>query len=433
MADDDPREIQAKIDRIKSQVENAKNGHYTIPSDQHHLSYRGARDYAPPKRCTANRNQAHPYPATRGHIVGFRGAYRGSFRCRGGRPISNRHNSLILNGGTASTSTAKEKVAPPTAEANKGYVIKKNGGSTQLIKGDLYDQTLVRKRRLVLEKRQRLEQARIEEELKRLQSRTVVIDDIPFRVVKRGKKLARIPGSSSTKATPKTAVVAGVRFTKSKTGHMYRDSSVRLFRIDQKKKSKSPCKVFSNKGSCAMGPDCSFTHDPSKVAVCKTYISTGSCPSGDSCDLSHELTPQRTPSCVHFARGNCSNAACRYTHVRVSPAALVCNAFGNYGYCEKGTSCTERHVHECPAFSNTGKCNTKRCSLTHREKASVMRSNMTRTEDPTENNGGEISSDEEAFGSEDLDSDEVEEFFGDDDGGIDEDIPQQQDYVAITT
>ncbi|CAL3966322.1 unnamed protein product [Diplocarpon coronariae] len=390
MAHDDPREIQAKIDRIKCQVENAKNGYHPVSPVQHHPSYR-----------------AYPYPATRGSRGGFRAAYRGSFRGRGGRCVPNRHNSLILNGGTASTGIANENISPSTMEANQGYVIKQNGGSTQLIKGDIYDQSLARKRKLGLEKRQKLEQARIEEELKRLQSRTVVIDDIPFKVVKGGKKLARIPGSISAKATPKTAVVAGVRFTKSKTGHMYRDSSVRLFRIDQRKTSKTPCKVFSNKGSCAMGPDCAFTHDPSKVA--------------------------RTPSCVHFARGNCSNASCRYSHVRVSPAALVCNAFGNYGYCEKGATCTERHVHECPAFSNTGKCNTKRCSLTHREKASVMRSNMARTEESTEDNKDDISSDEEGFGSEDVDSDEVEEFFREEDGGIDEDIPQQQDYVAIRT
>lgn len=60
-----------------------------------------------------------------------------------------------------------------------------------------------------------------------------------------------------------------------------------------------------------------------------------------------------------------------------------------------------------------------------------MRTNAARSDDSSEDNKDDISSDEEGFGSEDIDSDEVEEFLGDDDGEIDEDIPKQQDYVAI--
>lgn len=60
-----------------------------------------------------------------------------------------------------------------------------------------------------------------------------------------------------------------------------------------------------------------------------------------------------------------------------------------------------------------------------------MRAIDARADDPSQDNTDELSSDEEGLGSEDVDSDEVEEFFGDEDGEVDEDIPQQQDFVAI--
>jgi hypothetical protein len=137
---------------------------------------------------------------------------------------------------------------------------------------------------------------------------------------------------------------------------------------------------------------------------------------------------------LHFAKGNCSNPNCRYTHVRVSPTALVCRAFGIYGYCEKGASCTERHVNECPDFSNTGTCTTKGCKLPHRHKASVMRNITARNGESSTEESSDMSSDDEddEIGSDDVDSDDLdEEFFGDEDGNIDSDIPMQQDYVQL--
>jgi len=183
-------------------------------------------------------------------------------------------------------------------------------------------------------------------------------------------------------------------------------------------------------GSCPKGPQCRYIHDPSRVAVCKVFLMKGSCPSGDSCDLSHDLTPERTPACLHFARGMCSNSDCRFTHVRVSPNAPVCRAFGLYGYCEKGLSCDERHVHECPDFSNTGKCTTKGCKLPHREKASIMRTNSAKTEDGL----SDLSSDDddEPIDSDDVDSDLDDEFMGSADRELDLDFIQQEDFVEFS-
>lgn len=179
---------------------------------------------------------------------------------------------------------------------------------------------------------------------------------------------------------------------------------------------------------------CRYIHDPAKVAVCREFLQKGICQAGESCDLSHDLAPERTPTCLHFLKGNCSNPDCRYIHVRVSPAALVCRSFGLYGYCEKGSSCSERHVHECPEFSNTGFCNIKGCKLPHREKASIIRRNAARVDTVTGEDSSDLSSDEDDQGqvdSDDVDSDDLdEEFFGGD-AQDDPDILMQQDFVQV--
>jgi hypothetical protein len=179
-------------------------------------------------------------------------------------------------------------------------------------------------------------------------------------------------------------------------------------------------------GSCPKGPLCRYVHNPSKVAVCKDFLQKGTCINGESCDLSHDLSPQRTPACLHFAKGHCANSNCRYTHSNVSSGAPVCRDFGIYGYCEKGQDCADRHVFECPDFSNSGKCNTKGCKLLHRERASVLRKTA---QDATEE-VDDLSSDNESVDSGDVDSDEVEEFVGDYDAN-NSDFQTQKDYISL--
>lgn len=110
------------------------------------------------------------------------------------------------------------------------------------------------------------------------------------------------------------------------------------------------------------------------MAVCKEFLIRGECRAGESCDLSHDLTAERTPSCLHFAKGNCAKSkACRFAHIELPAGAPNCRDFGIYGYCEKGSSCRERHLVECPDFTNTGTCSAPNCKLLHRERASVLR------------------------------------------------------------
>jgi hypothetical protein len=108
--------------------------------------------------------------------------------------------------------------------------------------------------------------------------------------------------------------------------------------------------------------------------VCKRWLFKGECLKGDSCPLSHNPTPHNAPTCQHFQEGRCNNDNCRFSHVRINPAAPNCEAFGLLGYCEKGADCSELHAHECPHFSNAGSCPYgDRCRLGHVHRASRMR------------------------------------------------------------
>lgn len=92
----------------------------------------------------------------------------------------------------------------------------------------------------------------------------------------------------------------------------------------------------------------------------------------------------------------------------------------------------ERHVNECPEFSNTGKCNTRGCKLPHREKASLMRNQASRKKDETTTDETtDISSDDDDnIDSDDYDSEDLEEFINNE--VLDTEIPMQQDFVHLS-
>ena len=280
---------------------------------------------------------------------------------------------------------------------------------------------------------------------------------------------AYLTDTTNPTPTPKSTVIAGVKFYRTKTGNLVVNRVVKnqrwvwptrssqnltpRSRSAATRKVNEPCKIFSTSGivlaprtaahspaartarlscmltpslgSCPKGPQCRFIHDPNKVALCKDFLKEGRCANGDACDLSHDMSPERVPNCLHYAKGNCAKAECPFTHSKAPPSAPVCRAFGFLGFCEKGADCTERHVFECPDFSNTGKCNNKRCKLLHRERASVLRGQMSSAQEPE----GDISSDDGAADSDDVDSDDVAEFI---DADSDEsDIEDRQDFIKL--
>lgn len=255
----------------------------------------------------------------------------------------------------------------------------------------------------------------------------IIIQDIPFQVVDGGKKLVRnSDGPNASLRTPKSAVVAGVKFFRTKTGNLVANRIVNdQRRSGMIKKTNEACRIFSTTGSCPKGPQCRFIHDPDKVALCKEFAKDGKCGSGEFCDLSHDMSPERTPNCLHFAKGHCAKADCPYTHSKAPPSAPVCRAFGFKGYCEKGAGCTDRHVYECPDFSNTGRCKIKGCKLLHRERASVLRNQAKADDEPM----GDVSSDEEAADSDDVDSDEVAEFIDADSDCSD--FEDKKDFLSL--
>lgn len=195
------------------------------------------------------------------------------------------------------------------------------------------------------------------------------------------------------------------------------------------------CDIYTDScvGACYKGPSCLYVHDPNKVAICKEFLH-GKCSAGIECDLSHEPSPHRSPTCLHFLRGRCSNPECPYAHVRVTPGAPVCRNFATLGYCEKGAECEERHVHECPDYANTGVCNKKRCRLPHVDRAGQIRKNAAvkaegANEDEDESDASSEEEEYDAIDSDDVDSDEGEEpeFISE---GVDTgELSKQQDFI----
>ncbi|POS84332.1 hypothetical protein EPUL_002414, partial [Erysiphe pulchra] len=439
MTSDDQNQLLNQISKLAGQINRHKNGQVA----DNRIAMQ------------ASAHEGHTYSIPSWHHK-YYGHTRGGGYSKPSQAYRNR--SLILTGATPSSVPNHPSEYNFKCEADKpanpgsGWV-SKTDRHRQLINASIFDKSSQNRARAIEETRKKKMKQRQELEkyklLKHFQQEAVAnrfmgtsthpisrtdrfeinVQGIRFLVANNGSKLIRVPGDINTpKSTPKVAAVGPVKFYRSKNGNMYRAGIVKAHRATGIiKKVNEPCKIFSTTGSCHKGPMCRYIHDPSKVAVCKEYLQKGSCSNGDSCDLSHELTPERTPSCLHFARGNCSNASCRYIHVRVSPSALVCRSFGTYGYCQKGTDCMERHVNECPEFSNTGKCNTRGCKLPHREKASLMRNQASRKRSETINDETtDISSDDDNIDSDDYDSEELEEFINNE--VSDTEIPMQQDF-----
>ncbi|KAK6957436.1 hypothetical protein Daesc_000221 [Daldinia eschscholtzii] len=245
----------------------------------------------------------------------------------------------------------------------------------------------------------------------------VVVDGIRFRVVQQGSKLVKAPDDvNPPSATPKVTSIGGVKFHRTKHGNLVRHGVVKAQRFaGGVKKVNEQCKTFSWTGIV-------FLHTTEKPI--SRLVET--------CGVDHapkaRNAEERTPLCVHFAKGNCHNASCSYVHATHSPTDPVCRAFGIYGYCEKGAQCPDRHVFECPDFSNTGVCKLKGCKRLHIERASVLRKANNRAS--SEETDVSSDDDDAAADSDDIDSDEVEEFVKND-GEEDLDFIQQKDYIGF--
>ncbi|KAJ9137885.1 Zinc finger CCCH domain-containing protein 3 [Pleurostoma richardsiae] len=399
---------------------------------------------------------AAPYPTGYPARGGYRG--RGSHSARGGYRVAkvpaHRNRSLVLNGSLSSHKSDAD-ADPTTSYASNASWVTKSDRHLQLINSAVYEKEAQARTKAIEQTRLQKQRHKDHQERAKLfrhlsgmgggaqavpadnhaaANYEIIVDNIPFRVTKNGSKLVKLPGDrNSPKATPKVTTIGGVKFYRSKNGNLYRHGIVKAQRRSGAiRKVNVPCQRFSTTGTCAKGPACRYVHDPAKVAACKDFLQKGECPNGDECDLSHDLIPERTPTCVHYLKGTCSNPNCRYTHVKLLPSAPVCRSFGLYGYCEKGASCADRHSYECPDFSNTGTCKNKRCKLLHRERASVLRKATAARNGAAEDDEDDLSSDDDgdSVNSDDVDSDEVEEFIGEDDS-LALDFANQKDFIQL--
>ncbi|KAM4059032.1 zinc finger c-x8-C-x5-C-x3-H type (and similar) domain-containing protein [Hirsutella rhossiliensis] len=423
MSDED-KELLARIGQLAGQINRHKNQQAGAAPSNHPAPYRR----------NAYRHASAPYP---------RAGYRG-----GRPPVAHRHRTLQLSTPRSGSESGGASDSAPSGNRNW---VSRTDRHRQLINADIYEKEVQSRTKAIEETRQRKlrlqksgEKARFNAFLRRQANppnpsavptnagigagrNEILIDGMRFRVVDGGKKLVKaMEDIHSTPSTPKSAIVAGVTFYRTKTGNLVANRVVQDHRrTGVVKKKNELCRIFSTTGSCPKGPACRFQHDPAKVTMCRDFLKEGKCADGESCDLSHEPSPERVPNCVHFAKGNCAKPDCPYAHSQAAPGAPVCEAFGFCGYCEKGASCTERHVFECPDFSNTGSCKTKGCKLLHRERASVLRAHFKRGEPE-----GDVSSEDEADDSDDIDSDEVAELIEakSDDSDFDDD---NKDFLPI--
>ncbi|KAI0109515.1 hypothetical protein GGR51DRAFT_511806 [Nemania sp. FL0031] len=372
--------------------------------------------------------------------------YRGG---RGRFTPTYRNRTLVLNGGAQSTASGQENQPPnPTTPS----WVTRTDRHLQLINRDVYErdsqqrtqaieQTLKQKqynkdRREKAQFFRNMQQAggdsatAFSNSSKPVSRYEVEVDGVRFHVTQQGSKLVKAPDDlNPPTATPKVAVLFGVKFHRTKNGNLVRHGIVQAQRrAGGVKKVNEYCKTFSWTGTCPKGPTCRYIHDISKIAICRNWLVKSECPKGDNCDLSHDITEERTPLCMHFANGNCNNPSCSYVHAEHSPSDPVCRTFGIYGFCDKGAQCPARHVFECPDFSNNGVCKLKGCKRPHIERASILRKANKRVS--SEEMDDLSSEDEDVVDSDDVDSDEVEEFIGQDDEDMS--FAEQKDFIGFT-
>ncbi|KAK1758246.1 hypothetical protein QBC47DRAFT_374058 [Echria macrotheca] len=416
----DDQEILARISELAGRINRHKNQQAGIVSRTSSGTPRG-RSWVDGFQDTGSqlRRKRGGYPYYRGSSSG---------------PAPHRHRSLVLNGKQPANN---ELDSDTPSDASTSSWVTKNDRHLQLINSSIYEKDAKARTAAIEQTRRQKRRLRDERERTKLINHLtsnsssamgppgqpskyeISIDGIRFIVVKNGSKLVKVQDiANMSLPTPKMAMVGGVKFYRSKNGNLYRHGIIKAQRqTGTFKKVNVPCKTFSMTGSCLKGPQCRYIHDPEKVAICRDFLQHGECPNGDVCDLSHDPTPERTPACLHYAKDSCNKADCRYAHVKVSPGAPVCRPFGLYGYCDNGANCTDRHVFECPDFSNTGVCNTKGCKLPHRERASTLRKAK---EADVEMEDVSSDDDGESVNSDDVDSDAVDEF-----------INTEMDYIPL--
>ncbi|SPO29883.1 uncharacterized protein UTRI_06159_B [Ustilago trichophora] len=178
--------------------------------------------------------------------------------------------------------------------------------------------------------------------------------------------------------------ISAIQATRNASSRSKPGSSSRILDV---KKSRTLCSFFNKTGQCKRGLSCPYLHDSSKIALCPKVLRPSGCtlPKG-MCPLSHTPRAERVPHCVHYLRtGNCRNGdECLYTHsdkLVQGVETKICRNFSDYGWCDKGKECEERHTYECPDFVEKGRCDRKGCKLVHVIRATAANDGGERVEE----------------------------------------------------
>ncbi|CEJ90510.1 hypothetical protein VHEMI06291 [[Torrubiella] hemipterigena] len=264
---DEQKELLARIGQLAGQINRHKNQRSSTAAVPSQNPYG-----------TRHRNQTYrsaPYYASSG-----RGGYRA------GRPTPHHHRTLNLNPKGNSNGTSSP--AASTDTESTGWV-SKTDRHRQLINASVYEKQSQSRTKAIEATRQRKLQKKYAGEKSRfnafLQTQNVTvasvnsgaganleisIEDIKFIVRDGGKKLVRSSrefGNKSTRkpcasfnsfednlesapTTPKTAIIAGVRFHRTKTGNLVANRVMRDHRrYGTIKKTDVLCKTFSTTGN----------------------------------------------------------------------------------------------------------------------------------------------------------------------------------------
>jgi len=263
------------INRHKNALNSDQQSH-PYPRTQN-SNYGGMDDFT---QSTAYSTDKKGYPQSSTAWRSSRGGYPSRGYPRGGRATQvHRNRTLVLNGNTPTLGTgaavSNENVNIPGSRTNAGAAwVTKQDRHLQLINTTIFEkdsqkraQAIEQTRQQKLKQRDEREKARIVKHLQRgtsvrptgiTSNNELDVNGIRFRVVQGGSKLVKVPGedwprnaSGSTrlggpvmslqwpgdlnaaKSTPKSAMVGGVRFYRSKSGNMYRSGIIKAYRYGQ--------------------------------------------------------------------------------------------------------------------------------------------------------------------------------------------------------
>lgn len=304
MTSAEDREMMERISRLAGQINRHKSQQAglvpTPPARPHH-------------RTSADRPHASRAGVDTPRDAGFSSGWRrGGFPPRGGHrgarmPVY-RNRTLVLNGGSQQSRSGDPDSGTASDASSSSSWVTKTDRHLQLINSSVYKRdaqaralALEQSRRQKLALRDRQERAKLASHFNRMATSgglgpsnqqtaghqyEITVQGLRFVVAKNGSKLVRVPGASrppgrhfqgthmatgdgnSAKATPKTAVIGGVKFYRSKNGNLYRHGIVKAHRYVPRqrlagqltpaafgrqsgavKKVDVPCKQFSMTGN----------------------------------------------------------------------------------------------------------------------------------------------------------------------------------------